>query len=205
MGKMRGTINHKNAKDSHSSFTISPEDKKKAISSSLEFSQINKEVDRILYWVTEEEQKLAKDSSHKALLFLDFKYPDKLRRAIVDTVLRIFGARLLTEEERADRSRPPSVGLQATNKPDLFIYYEFKRPGSEMSLQEKYFLLVSKDMKLPEGNAPQKAGQEIITHKGSALAEKPNAEDQKEESKERPPGIFKTMNDLFLGDEEDHY
>ncbi len=59
-------------------------------------------------------------------------------------------------------------------------------------------------MKLPEGNAPQKADQQIITHKGSDLGEKP-AEGSKGEAKEGPPGIFKTMNELFLGDEEEHY
>lgn len=202
---MRGTTNHKDSKGSHSSFVISPEDKKKAISSSIEFSQINKEVDRILYWVTEEEQKLAKSPDHKALLFLDFKYSDKLRRAIVDTVIRIFGARLLTEEERADRSRPPSVGLQATNKPDLFIYYEFKRPGSEISLKEKYFLLVSKDMMLPEGNKPNKTDNQIVTNKGSSLDERFQTENPKGEIKERPPGIFRTMNELFLGDEDQNH
>lgn len=200
---MRGKGSQTNNQAGPQAFVISPEEKKKAISSSIEFSQINKEVDRILYWIKQEEEKLAKDSDHKSLLFLDFSYSDKLRRAIVDTVLRIFGARILTEEERADRGRPATVGLQATNRPNLFIYYEFERHGSEISLHEKYYLFVSKDMKLPEGSIPDKSDA-IVTKTGSSL-EKPKIDRRKKEGEERPPGIFKTMNELFLGDEEEKY
>jgi hypothetical protein len=209
---MRGKGKNKNSKDKNKpkSFVVSAEEKRKAIASSLEYSQINKEVDGILYWAQEQEEKLAKNQDHKALLFLDFRYANKSRMAIVDTVLRILGTRLLTQEERADQTRPLSIGLQATNRPHLYIYYNYSRPEGGINIQEKYFLLVSKEMKLPkEASLPEKNESQIQSQTGSSLNKNsppgdPKPENPKKDEK-RPPGIFKTMNEIFLGDEEQNY
>lgn len=129
---------------------------------------------------------------------MDFDYADTLKRVIVDTVLRLLGTRLLTDEERADTSRSPSTGLQATNQPNLFIYYEHQRPQKEAPIQEKYILFVSREMKLPAVISPQKI-EEV-----SSLPPEPEILEKgaEEKNKRKTPGIFETINKVLLGDDE---
>lgn len=180
--------------------------------------KVAEQVDKIINWINQEERKLAEKEDHKAFLSLDFNYSDKLKRTAVDAVLRLLGTRLLTDEERADISRPPSTGLQATNRPNLFIYYEHTRPEGETHIQEKYTLFVSKKMKLPSVITPEKIEEvkveepipkEVAVPPEALVEELPPPEIVEEKIKEgkeekKPPGIFETINKVLLGEDEEY-
>jgi hypothetical protein len=215
---------------------VSPSQKKKAILESVTayvrgLENISEQVDKILNWIKEEERKLDKNPNHKAFLSLDFDYTDTFKRVVVDTILRLLGTRLLTDEERADPLRPPATGLQATNRPHLFIYYEHQRPRKEGPIQEKYTLFVSREMKLPVVISPQKIEEVEVKETEEPIAPKEEEiklkefspppltpeevaspppevvekETLEQKEKKKPPGIFETINKVLLGEDEDYY
>jgi len=225
---MEGKIAKKEVESKVEPFLIPDAEKDGAILESIKsyvgvVDKVAEQVDKIIEWINQEEKKLAQKEDHKVFLSLDFNYSDKLKRTVVDTVLRLLGTRLLTEEERADSSRPLSTGLQATNRPNLFIYYEHKRPEEETHIQEKYTLFVSKDMKLPSVFTPEKIEEVKVEEKvAPGLKEEvppspieeasppeelppPEIVEEKVEEKEekKAPGIFETINKVLLGEDEE--
>lgn len=195
-------------------FLVSEKEKERAISEALKpevqtAQIIASEVDKIIRWINQEEDKLAKNPNHQAFLSLDFKYSDGIKRSIVDSVLRLLGSRILNEKERFDFKRPASVGIQSTHKPNLYIYYEHKRPQGESLIQEKYILLISKEMKLPSLITPEKIEEVQIGLESEK--EVPREEESPEileevkkiKEEKKPPGIFETINKVLLGEEEE--
>lgn len=210
---MGGELTKKEEEKKAEPLFISPAEKNGAILESIKsqigtVDKVAKTVDEIINWINQEEKKLSEKEDYKSFLSLDFNYSDKLKRMAIDTVLRLLGTRLLTGEERRDPNRPPSTGLQATNRPNLFIYYEHKREEGG-PIFEKYTLFVSKDMKLPAKITPERIEEVKVEEKEiPPLTEEERPpeileEEIKEKEEKKAPGIFETINKVLLGEEEE--
>jgi len=190
---------------------INDKDKEQAISKSLIVGEVSTIVNQIVKWINEEKKKLKQDPQHQGFLSLDFQPRDITRKTAIDTVLRLLGTRLLTEDERRDPQRPLSSGIQATTKPHICIAYEHLRPSDEEPIQEKYTLIVSLKMQFPNQIIAQKIQQaEAPTQdvKPQPLIEEVpeevlEEEVQKAKEMKRAPGIFEVINKVLLGDEEE--
>lgn len=190
---------------------INDKDKEQAISKSLIVGEVSTIVNQIVKWINEEKKKLKQDPQHQGFLSLDFQPRDITRKTAIDTVLRLLGTRLLTEDERRDPQRPLSSGIQATTRPNICIAYEHLRPSDEEPIQEKYTLIVSLKMQFPNQIIAQKIQQaEAPTQdvKPQPLIEEVpeevlEEEVQKAKEMKRAPGIFEVINKVLLGDEEE--
>ena len=183
------------------SVIISPLEKSGAISESAKahlggVDRIVQQVDRIIEWLNQEKAKLDQKADYKAFLSLDFNYLDRTKRTAVDTILRLLGTRILTSQERLDPNRSPSIGIQATNRPNVYIYYEHKRPEPAAPLEEKYILFVANEMKLPRVISPQKLEEVTLEKVDSPQEIVPKSE----EPQAKTPGIFETINKALLGE-----
>ncbi|PIU43127.1 MAG: hypothetical protein COS97_02750 [Candidatus Nealsonbacteria bacterium CG07_land_8_20_14_0_80_40_10] len=203
-------------KEKESVISISDDEKEKVILDSLKpkvkiISEVSSVVGQIIKWINDELKKLEHNNQHQGFLSLDFKYTDPARRTAIDTVLRLLGTRLLTEDERRDPQRPLSSGIQATTKPHIFISYEHLCPSDEEPIQEKYNLVISLKMQFPNQIIAQKIQQaEAPTQdvKPQPLIEEVpeevlEEEVQKAKEMKRAPGIFEVINKVLLGDEEE--
>lgn len=190
---------------------INDKEKEKTISKSLIVGEVSTIVEQIVKWINEGKKKLKQNPQHQGLLSLDFQYTDITRKTAVDAVLRLLGTRLLTEDERRDPQRPLSSGIQATIKPNIYIFYEHLRSSEKEPIQEKYTLLVALKMQLPTQIVTQKI-QQVGASTGEAKPQ-PLTEEipeeileeevQKAKEMKRAPGIFETINKVLLGEEEE--